>query len=314
MIDVIVKLNGEPRMARIVFADRRDLGFIDDWTKKLGVDIDPIRQDAVDLAQLAIDVFLAHSKVRQLYVSSVEEIGTHIRDNPRNEIAGFVLMKCDWFPDSPVIGICHFRRSWCNSIILDYLASHPFSANCPKDYPHVVTGVGTAFLWFISDIARRFGCGRIWGEATHSSSSYYKKMFKLDSVEDLIWVPEPNYLECAKRELIWRAESEANKMKAEIVEELYKAEAEKPPLIGRRSFVVSPSRKLAYHFLELPRHVQSQIARDFGLAADGDEERYDLFRTLFRQATENERLGDLWNAVETKHPKGRPEENPFRRA
>lgn len=314
MTDVLVKLNGEPRKATIVFADRRDLGFIDEWAKKLDADTDPIHRDALDLAQIAIDLFLVHSKVKQLYASSVEEIGTLIGENPKNEIAGFVLMKCDWFPDSQVIGVCHFRRSWCNSIILDYLASHPFSANCPSGYPHVVTGVGTAFLWFISGIAARYGCDRIWGEATHSSSSYYKKVFGLDSVEDLIWVPKPNYLECAKRELNWRAESEANTMKAETVEELYKAEAEKPPLIGRRSFVVSPSRKLAYHFLELPRHLQSQIARDFGLAADGDEERYELFRTLFRQATDKDQLADLWNAVETKHPKGRPKDNPFRRA
>jgi hypothetical protein len=138
-------------------------------------------------------------------------------------------------------------------------------------------------------------------------------MFDLDAVEDLILADQPHYLECAKKELIWRAEGDENKMKAEI-NELYKVEAENPPLIGRRSFVVSPSRTLAYHFLQLPTHVQMQIAKVFGLPGEGGEELRDeiLFRALFRQATESGKLGDLWIAVETKHHKGRPEENPFR--
>jgi hypothetical protein len=315
MTDVLVKLNEEPRKATIIFADRRDLGFIDGWREKLGADDDTKRRDALEMAQLAIDSFIAHSSVQQLYVNSTEQIATHIKDDEKNEIAGFVLLKCDWFPDSEVIGISHFRRSWCHSIILDYLAVHPFIANYPKGYPYAVSGAGSALLWFISDIARRYGCRRIWGEATHSSSSYYTRMFVLDSpVEDLILVPRLNYIECAKLELGWRADSEANTMKAASVDELYKVEAENPPLVGRRSFVVSPSRKLAYHFLELPRQAQTQIVRDFGLAVEGEEERHELFRTLFQRATESGKLGDLWNAVEEMHPKGRPEENPFRQA
>lgn len=314
MTDVSVKLNGVRRAATVSFADRHDLGFIDAWRDKLGADTDVIRRDALDLAQLAIDSFLAHSQVQQPYVRSIAEIAAHVSADEHCEVACFVVMKCDWFPDSEVIGICHFRRSWCNNIILDYLAAHPFAAKPPEGYPHVVGGVGSALLWFISDIARQYTCGRIWGEATHGSRSYYKQMFDLDSVEDLILVPRLNYTECAKRELSWRDDGDPNTMKSEIVERLYKAEAKNPPLIGRRSFVVSPSRKLAYHFLELPRHVQMQIARTFGLPKEGDEGLPDdqLFRALFRQATETGKLTELWDEVETKHPKGRPEENPFR--
>lgn len=313
MTDVSVTLNGEQRRATVVFAESTDLTFINEWRDKLGADTDAKRRDAVDLAQLAIDSSLAHTRIQQIYVHSVEDIATHIRDDEHVELAGFVLLKCDWFPDSRVIGICHFRRSWCNSIILDYLAVHPFIAKHPDEYPHKVSGAGSALLWFVSDIARRHKCGRVWGEATHGSRSYYKHMFDLDAVEDLILAPKPNYLVCANKELLWRAEGDTNKMKAEI-KQLYKEEAKNPPLIGRRSFVVSPSRTLAYHFLQLPTHVQMQIAAAFGLPGEGGEELRDefLFRALFRQATESGKLSDLWVAVETKHHKGRPEENPFR--
>jgi hypothetical protein len=314
MTDVSVTLNGEQRLATVVFAERKDLSFIDEWRDKLGADTDSKRRDAVDLAQLAIDSYLAHTRIQQIYVNSVEEIATYpIKADEHVEVSGFVLLKCDWFPDSGVIGICHFRRSWCNSIILDYLAVHPFIAKAPDRYPHTVSGAGSALLWFVSDIARRYKCGRLWGEATHGSHGYYKHMFDLDAVEDLILADKLHYLECAKKELLWRAAGDENKMKAEI-KELYKVEAENPPLIGRRSFVVSPSRTLAYHFLQLPTHVQEQIAKAFGLPGEGGEELRDeiLFRALFRQATESKKLSDLWKEVETKHPKGRPEENPFR--
>jgi hypothetical protein len=284
MTDVAVKLNDEKRLAKVLFAAEQDLTFINEWQDKLGAEKDTKRRDAVDLAEIAIDHFLAHTRIQQTYVSSVEEIKTHIKADEHAELAGFVLLKCDWFPDSEVIGICHFRRSWCNSIILDYLAAHPFAVEPPTGYLHVVTGVGSALLWFVSDIARRFTCGRIWGEATHGSRSYYKRMFYLESVEDLILVPPLNYLECVKNDLLWRPEGDTNKMKDEIVEQLYKAEAENPPLIGRRSFVVSPSRTLAYHFLDLPTHVQKQIAKAFGLPREGEDELRDdlLFRALPR--------------------------------
>lgn len=314
MTDVTVTLNDEQRRATVVFAELPDLGFIDEWRDKLGPDTDSKRRDAVDLAQLAIDSYLVHTQIQQIYVKSVEEIATHpIKADEHVEVAGFVLLKCDWFPDSGVIGICHFRRSWCNSLILDYLAVHPFIAKAPEGYSHIVSGAGSALLWFVSDIARRYKCGRLWGEATHGSRGYYKHMFDLDAVEDLILADKLHYLECAKKELLWRAEGDTNKMKAEI-KELYKVEAENPPSIGRRSFVVSPSRTLAYHFLQLQTHVQLEIAKAFGLPGEGEEELRDdlLFRALFRRATESGKLGDLWIAVETKHHKGRPEENPFR--
>lgn len=93
-------------------------------------------------------------------------------------------------------------------------------------------------------------------------------------------------------------------------------QARNPPLIGRRSFVVSPSRTLAYHFVELAWHEQMAIAASFGLPEKGDEELEEelLFRKLFRRAAEARKLADLWIAVESKHKKGRPDENPFRQS
>jgi hypothetical protein len=301
MTEVSIRLNGDPRPTTIVFADENsDFGFVNIGRDKLNPDSDEKAYDAVDLTQIARDNFLAHSRIQQIYAKSVEDIATHITAKSDCEVAGFVLMKCDWLPDSEVIGICHFRRTWCNSIVLDYLAAYPFA----KEKPQELRGVGSALLWFVSDIARRLNCPRIWGEATRGSRTYYEDAFKLKDVEDMIVALPENYKACAEKELVWRGEGEPNTMKTASVEELFDAEAANPPLIGNRSLMVSPSRTLAYHFVELQSQFQRQIARKFGLLKEGDPDLKNdyLFRELFRQATASGKLGDLWEEVETRHP------------
>src|ERR1700722_15511807 len=148
MTDVSVRLNGVPHPGTIVFAGNRDLGFINVWRDKLvPEDADSRRRAAVDIAQLAIDSFLAHSRVQQFYAKSIEEISAHIKADKHCEVAGLVLMKCGWLPDSEVIGVGHFRRTWSNNIVLDYLAAFPFATKPPA----IIKGVGSALLWFISD-------------------------------------------------------------------------------------------------------------------------------------------------------------------
>src|SRR5579862_3986160 len=111
MTNVRVTLNEVPQLATIAFATTDDLGFIDVWRDKLGSDTDARRRDALDLAQLATDSFIAHSRVQLPYVSSEEEIATHITKEPDGEFAGFVMLHCTSFPDSEIIGVAHFRRT-----------------------------------------------------------------------------------------------------------------------------------------------------------------------------------------------------------
>jgi hypothetical protein len=98
------------------------------------------------------------------------------------------------------------------------------------------------------------------------------------------------------------------------VQEVYQLEEEKSTMVGNRSAVFSPPRRLVQHFLDLPKHVQMEIARSFGLLHDEDKGQPDaeLFRQFFRLATERGKLSELWDAVEKNHQDGKPDENPFR--
>jgi hypothetical protein len=311
-MEVALELNGTPKTARVVFAVRDDLAFIQGWREKLGHDINPYRKDAVDFAALAIQRFEADSEVGQPYVQSVSDILDHVSHDPQCEVAGFLLLTSDWFPDSNVLGICHFRRTFCNNIVLDYLAGHPFTVRPPENYQYSVRGVGTALMCVLSTVAVSLGCAYIWGEATSISRKFYRRVFRLDSIEDLILVPKSSFTECARLDLSWQKTKDAT-MKPETIEEIYKIEEANPPLVGNRTLMTGPRRQLVNHFLDLPRYVQDEIAKTLGLLTDGDENVLEIewCPELFRRATQEGKLAQLWDEVEKRHEDGEPEKKPF---
>jgi len=79
--------------------------------------------------------------------------------------------------------------------------------------------------------------------------------------------------------------------------------------------MLSAPRKLAYRFLDLPYHVQIEIAQALNLLKDEDEGQSEdeLFRRFFHRAADEGRLGELWREVEKKYTDGEPENNPFKK-
>lgn len=110
-IEFTVEMKKESKVAKAIFVERQqDCDFVQVWRETLGDDSNPYRKDAVDFADLATQRFVADSRIGQPYVRSLSDVADHISHNPQCEVAGFVVLKCDWFPDSEVIGICHFRH------------------------------------------------------------------------------------------------------------------------------------------------------------------------------------------------------------
>jgi hypothetical protein len=305
-MELTIELNKTRKTANVVFADRRDFGFLSAWRNTLGDDPNPIRNEAVTLAQLALFRYQEHSAILP-YARSIDDIGDHIATNPKSEVACFVLLKCGWFPDSEVLGICHFRRTWSNNIILDYLAAHPFIARLPSAYPHEIHGVGVALLYFLSLVAKRYNCGAIWGEATQTSFSFYNHVMKLESAEDLIFVPQAKFLEFLNRPGIKQVETiDAMATTNSALEQVYAIETTNPPFVGSKTAVFNPARRLAYRFLDLPDHVQTGIAQTLGLLQNDDkcQPSAEQFRRFFRRATANGKLPNLWH----KNPFPSPQE------
>lgn len=76
---------------------------------------------------------------------------------------------------------------------------------------------------------------------------------------------------------------------------------------------VDPMRHLRYRFLTLPFGIQIQIAQTLDLFLDEDRGIKDpeLFRRVSRRAVEEDKLSDLWDAVEARNMDGPPSPNPF---
>ena len=314
-MDLSLELNKTPVHAQAVFAGRGDIGFVSDWRQTLAKaeDTNPIRCDAVDFAQLAVERYRTHSPLLPKALC-IKDIGDHIKQNPKCEVASLVLLTCDWFHDSKIIGICHFRRIFSNNVTLDYLAAHPYIANPPPKYPNLVRGAGTALLYFISVVAKLYDCNSIWGEATQYSCNFYRNALKLDSVEDLIFAPRDKFIEfIARIDNRQVSGTTGVAIKDEVLSEMYTLEAKSPPFVGSKTAVLNPARRLACRFLELPRHIQNSIAESLALIQDEDKKQpiAEQFRRFFQRASRDGNLADLWREVEAQYPDGEPANNPF---
>lgn len=306
-MELSVKLNGEYKTVTAVYATTPDFDFIEQWRGALGTDQHPYRRDSVEFAELAKYKFVANKDL-QPYVGSLEEFQEHITNNPHVEVACMVYLKCDWYPGCQTIGLSHFRRTWTNRIVLDYLCAHPFVTKAARDSKCVVNGAGVALLYFVAHVAKEYGCDMIWGEATQNSCGFYKHVLKLNDVRDLIIAPKEQYLAfCDKMDKAW-----AYPEPSEVLEELYKVEEDHPPFVGNRTSVHSASHTLVIHFLELSFDKQREVAAALDFAPPNPiESDSDLFRHILQHAKDSGKVADLWKAVESLHPMGVPESNPF---
>jgi len=298
-----VKLNKQRQIASIVFAEGHDFSFLEKWKKQLDKDTLPARVDSVAFAHLAHSRYLSHSHEGTPYVTGTEEFKAYINDNPKKEVGCLVLLTCNWFPDSDVLGLCHFRRSWCNHIVLDYLRAHPFITAPTKNCRNIVNGVGLAMLFYVTEIARQCKSKLIWGEATQNSHKFYKKVFKLPSVKDLIYVPQAKFGRFYDRiKKGWN--DEENQKRSAIIEEINEIEVEHPPFLGTKANVFIPPRKSIQHLLELPRHEKLQVARVLKVYAKIKPDMTDteVAKLIIQEATEMNDLDKLWGEVE-KHSK-----------
>lgn len=308
-----MNVDEQPQKTVVKFATFDDVSFVEKWRETLGTTPEAIQREAADLAQLARERYLADSRVGQHYMTTSQDLHDHIARDPECEVAGLILLKCEWFAESQIIGLCHFRRTWCNNIVVDYLAKHPLTFSNTGEARYRITGIGPVLLCFLSRIAKANACDIIWGEATHISHGFYKKFFALKEVKDLFVIPSTNYTACAERKLDWQVEDDANTISLAAVKDLYQVEEVHPPLVGSRAFIVGSNRQLVNHFMDLPRNLQDEIAKSLSLFEEGDDQILEdqWCGVVFQRARQSSKLHALWNEVEKRHEHGEPERNPF---
>ncbi len=182
---------------------------------------------------------------------------------------------------------------------------------------HKDRGVGLAICYFAAQVLKQENCPAIWGEATPLSANYYQEVFELEKVEDLIFAPKEKVIAFAegleRKWLAWSAEDESTAKPDEKLDRIYNLEIDNPPFVGSKTAVFSPSKRLAFRFLNLPYHKQMEIALALSLLETGSSAltREQLATIVFKGAREKGKLGELWSLVKAESQDEADEENPF---
>ena len=172
-----VEAAGEFRPVELTFANEAEVRRVRAWRKL------PAATDAGEFAALAAKRWFYYTR-EGATVASLAELRAAIRRNKRAELAFLLVASAAWAKPYKFLALAYCRRTWCHHLVLDFLAVRPglTFANQP------ISGMGSGILAALMDLADSLGMETMWGEATASSASFYKKVLQLPSVKDLFIV------------------------------------------------------------------------------------------------------------------------------
>jgi len=104
-----------------------------------------------------------------------------IQRNPRAEVAFMLIARATWQPDPKLLGLAYCRRSWCDRLIVDFVAVHPHIVGRLREN---IRGMGTGLFNGLIQIADHLGIEIIWGEATANSAPFYERILGAKPVLD----------------------------------------------------------------------------------------------------------------------------------
>jgi len=192
---LIVSFEGRRRFANLEFGRPIDIRGLLRWRTVGAAQHDPHVRDAMEFRKLATKRWRYYQKGNEA-ATDLSELKRAIRRDPFAEIGFLLVAKASWHPETPVLGCCFCRRSWCDHLIVDFLAVHP---KVLMGVGGRVRGVGTGIIYSLVLLADELGIRTVWGEATRNSAPFYAKVLSLPVVTDHFFV-QGKTLEHCRRE------------------------------------------------------------------------------------------------------------------
>lgn len=158
-------------VAECGFAIEADAEVVAGWERRFSGHIHPAVRAAAEFAALASERW-HYYRQRAGTVRGIDELRRSIAEDPKTEVAMMAVVRADGFPRASVLGVCHFRRTWCHHLFVDFLTAQPEIAS-RSGLP--VSGVGTVLLATVVEVAAGIQAPAIWGENTKGSAAFYKK-------------------------------------------------------------------------------------------------------------------------------------------
>ncbi len=163
---------------------------IADWEGSLERLSTSQQRDTVEYLETAVAKWALYRGKGRI-VRSIPELRARIEQDREAELLGILVASARWFRGGSLAGFCVFRRTWCNNLAFDLLATHP---SLMDSNTRQMSGLGTALLYGISQIAFQIEANSIWGETTDTSRSFYSKLFRLPLLTDLLVLPFREFL------------------------------------------------------------------------------------------------------------------------
>jgi hypothetical protein len=169
-----VEAAGEYRPVELTFATEPEVRHVRTWQKNAPA------TDAGEFAAVAAKRWLYY-KHQGATVASFDELRDAIKSNQRSEIAFLMVASAQWLKRSKFLALALCRRTWCHHLALDFLAVRPGLSF--QNQP--IRGLGSGIIFGLANLANVLGVEKIWGEATASSASFYERVLRFRSVQDL---------------------------------------------------------------------------------------------------------------------------------
>lgn len=189
-----------PQQVRLEFARMGDDAEMKKWKAPRKHSRPDLAADSIELARLAGKRWRYYLR-RNEAATSMDELLEKTGANPRSEVGFIIIAKAIGESVSSTLGVAWCRRTWCNHLVLDFLAVHP-ALNDPKGG---YKGMGFAMFIGIAIVAEKLRCSLLWGEATETSCTFYQKLLGGTPVMDHFFFHSDS-LSALRRELSSRSQ------------------------------------------------------------------------------------------------------------
>jgi hypothetical protein len=184
-VKVLLKVSNEYRLADCDFATVAEVDALANWSRQIRGDRDQAVEDALEFAALARKRWQTYVEMNRT-ARTVASLKRTITAEPTAEVAMLAVIRLQRKRTARVLGFCLFRRTWCNHLILDLLATNPAESA-------EIGRVGVSLVYFIASIGALIGAPFVWGEATEGSAPYYNQWFNTKRVDDLFRIDAAGY-------------------------------------------------------------------------------------------------------------------------
>ena len=184
--------SGAPMSVVMSFASEEEMRKISAWADY--VDFMPGRmsrdqKDILEYASLLGGMFRTYESDDR-FAGSAQRLERIIQDNPREDVLFALVMKLPVsaavpapFACDEILGFSAMRRTWKNTIKLEFLAVNPLHKGTGVE----IRGVGRALLNASVYLSAIFSAPMFWGESTDTSLGFYLK-WKFKVLEEIVYL------------------------------------------------------------------------------------------------------------------------------